>query len=199
MSRVDLNLSQLADLLEQNRSYRNFDASHKITHQDLVELVGLTKYCASTVNNQVLRYRLVSDEIEVSKLHETVKYAALLKDVHLPYEGNDATAYIIICAKAENDSPAPHALNIGIAAQSILLGATAKGLGGCMIGNCDKQKITEILQIDAKHKLMLVLALGKPKEKSVIKTINLGESTAYYRDENDVHVVPKIKTEDIII
>lgn len=33
----------------------------------------------------------------------------------------------------------------------------------------------------------------------MIKEIEEGENIAYYRDENDVHYVPKRKLEDIII
>ena len=40
---------------------------------------------------------------------------------------------------------------------------------------------------------------GKPAEKIVIKEIEEGEDIAYYRDENDVHYVPKRKLSDIIL
>lgn len=36
-------------------------------------------------------------------------------------------------------------------------------------------------------------------EKVVLTEIEDGESTKYYRDENDVHYVPKRKLKDIII
>ena len=46
---------------------------------------------------------------------------------------------------------------------------------------------------------MLVVAIGEPKETIVLKEIDEGESIAYYRDENDVHYVPKRKLKDIIL
>ena len=44
-----------------------------------------------------------------------------------------------------------------------------------------------------------IIALGKPAEEIVIKEIENGESTKYYRDENDIHYVPKRKLKDILI
>jgi len=43
------------------------------------------------------------------------------------------------------------------------------------------------------------VAVGKPDEEIVIREIEKGESTKYYRDENDVHYVPKRKLEDILL
>ena len=46
---------------------------------------------------------------------------------------------------------------------------------------------------------MLVIALGKPAETIILTEVGEDGNTAYYRDENDVHYVPKRKLEDIII
>ena len=46
---------------------------------------------------------------------------------------------------------------------------------------------------------MLIVAIGKPAEEVVIREIEPGEPTPYYRDEQDVHYVPKRKLADIVI
>ena len=46
---------------------------------------------------------------------------------------------------------------------------------------------------------MLIVAIGKPAEEIVIREIEPGEPTPYYRDEQDVHYVPKRKLADIVI
>ena len=46
---------------------------------------------------------------------------------------------------------------------------------------------------------MLIVAFGKPDEKIVLTEVSSGESIKYYRDDQDVHYVPKRKLEDIVI
>ena len=46
---------------------------------------------------------------------------------------------------------------------------------------------------------MLIVAFGKPDETIVLTELEEGGSVNYYRDEDDVHYVPKRKLEDIII
>lgn len=53
----------------------------------------------------------------------------------------------------------------GIAVESIMLGATERGLGGCMIGSIKLAGLREVLDIPERHTILLVLALGVPMEK----------------------------------
>ena len=84
--------------------------------------------------------------------------------------------------------------------QTIMLSAVEKGYGGCMIGSCKRVEILEAVELDPqRYSLALVLALGKPKEE--VRMVPVGEdgSTTYYRDENQVHYVPKRALEDILV
>ena len=45
----------------------------------------------------------------------------------------------------------------------------------------------------------MIVAVGKPAEKIVLTEIGPDEPTAYYRDENDVHYVPKRRLRDILL
>ena len=87
----------------------------------------------------------------------------------------------------------------GIAAQSIMLGAQEKGLAGCIIGSIDRKRIRGIFNIPERYNVLLILALGKPKEKVVIEEIHANGDIRYWRDENNVHHVPKRRLEDIIV
>jgi nitroreductase len=88
----------------------------------------------------------------------------------------------------------------GIACQSIMLGAREKGLAGCMIGAIDRERLKDVLNISDRYKILLVLALGTPKETVVIEPV-LGpeKSIKYWRDEKGVHHVPKRSLEDIVV
>lgn len=88
----------------------------------------------------------------------------------------------------------------GIAAQTIMLGAAEKGLGGCMIGSFNRQALAEVLELDTeRYAISLVLALGKPKEKVVVVPAGQDGSVKYYRDENQIHYVPKRSLEEILV
>jgi hypothetical protein len=41
--------------------------------------------------------------------------------------------------------------------------------------------------------------MGKPGEEIILEEIENGQDSAYYRDENFVHHVPKRKLEDVIL
>ena len=89
--------------------------------------------------------------------------------------------------------------DLGIVAQTMCLGATAKGLGCCMIGNFNGKTLQAALGLSEQFFPLLVIGIGKPDEEIVIKEIDKGESVKYYRDENDVHYVPKRKLKDILL
>ena len=91
-------------------------------------------------------------------------------------------------------------LDVGITAQTMMLGAADMGLGGCMFGSIQREKLASLFGIDTeKYSIELVLALGKPKEDVRIVDLPENGSTAYYRDENGVHYVPKRSVEELII
>jgi nitroreductase len=87
----------------------------------------------------------------------------------------------------------------GIAAQSIFLGATEMGLGGCYIGNMKKDNLRKALNIDDNYDIALVIALGYTKEEVVIENINEEGDVKYWRDEKQVHHVPKRSLEQLIV
>jgi nitroreductase len=87
----------------------------------------------------------------------------------------------------------------GIAAQSILLGATEKGLGGCMIGAIQRDALRQSLAVPEQLEILLVLALGAPSERVVLDEVGSDGSIRYWRDQSDVHHVPKRSLDEIIL
>jgi len=87
----------------------------------------------------------------------------------------------------------------GIAAQSILLGAAEKGLGGCMIGTVQREELRNALDIPARYEILLVLALGKPREKVVIEAADNTGDIKYWRDSQGTHHVPKRPLDELCL
>ncbi len=70
----------LKELLLKNRSYRRFVQDVRISREELTELVGLTRYCASGRNAQALKYKVVADVDLCDKVFPNLAWAGYLKD-----------------------------------------------------------------------------------------------------------------------
>jgi nitroreductase len=92
-----------------------------------------------------------------------------------------------------------HHIDTGIAAQTILLGATEKGMGGCMIASADKAAISKLLHLPEAMEINLVIALGYPAEKVVIDEIDDPDDVEYWRDDDGIHHVPKRRLQELIL
>lgn len=190
----------LKDLVKANRSYRGYDESRSITKEELLEMVDCARLSASSVNQQPLRYYLAWEKEEVAKIQAMTGWAKGLPELELPHKGMYPTAFIVICQDTrEWESLARFQKDVGIAAQTILLRATEMGLGGCMIGSFHAGQVKERLELAEYLAPMLIVAVGKPAEKVVLTEISEGDSVAYYRDEADVHYVPKRRLGDIVL
>jgi len=187
----------IKDLIIRNRSYRRFYREVSIERETLIELVDLARLSASASNLQPLRYILSCDPQRNALIFPHLAWARYLKDWPGPSEGERPSAYIVILGDTEvtRSFDCDH----GIAAQSILLGATERGLGGCMIGSIKRQRLRQALEIPPRYKIILVLALGKPRETVVIDTVGPSGDIEYWRDSEGIHHVPKRPLDDIII
>lgn len=187
----------IKELVTKSRSYRRF-YEEEISYETLKELIEIARYVPSTVNSQPLKFRLINDKDGNAKVFSTLAWAGLLKEWNGPEEGERPSAYVIILGDLSVGKN-KH-LDVGITAQTIMLGAAEKGLGGCMFGSIQREKLASLFDIDTeRYSVELVLALGKPKEEVRIVDLPENGSTAYYRDENGVHYVPKRSVEDLII
>ena len=191
-------VSMLKDLVYCCRSYRRFYQEDRIEEGTLRELVDLARMTPSTANSQALKFRLVYKEEECRKLFPCIAWAGALPDWPGPEEGERPSAYIVICCDLSLGKN--KMWDEGIAAQTIMLGAVEKGFGGCMIGSFQRSQAAEVLGIDTERfSLGLLLALGRPKEEVVVVPVKEDGDVRYYRDEKQVHYVPKRALEDIIL
>jgi nitroreductase len=187
----------IKELVTKNRSYRRFYQDSAIDKQTLRELVDLARLSASAGNLQSLKYILVCEPEKNAAVFGHLRWAIYLKDWSGPAEGERPSGYIVILGDTEISEN--FFCDHGIAAQSILLGATEKGLGGCMLASVDRDGLRKTLDIPDKFEILLVIALGKPKEKVVIEKLGKDGDIKYWRDKDGVHHVPKRSLDDIVI
>jgi nitroreductase len=191
------NNMEFLNLITKNRSYRRFKQDYKLELNELKELVNLARLSASSSNIQGLKFLLSVDSDINSRIFKYLKWAYYLNNWNGPAEGERPGGYIIILGDTEIHSTID--VDVGIAAQSILLGAAEKGLGGCMIGSVNRPGLRKDLKIPDHFQIPLVIALGKPNEQIVLEDVDETGDIQYWRDENDVHHVPKRSLDEIII
>jgi nitroreductase len=187
----------LKDLIAKNRSYRRFYQEATIDCETLRDMVDLARLSASGANRQPLKYILACDPDKNARIFPCLAWAGYLKDWPGPAEGERPSAYIVVLGDTEISQSA--GVDHGIAAQSILLGATEKGFGGCIIASIRKDDLREALHIPARYEILLVLALGKPKETVVVEPVGPDGDIKYWRDAEGVHHVPKRALAEIIV
>ncbi len=186
----------LKELVVRNRSYRRFRQDGSVSTRVLTDLVDMARMTASGRNAQPLKYKLVNDPALCREIFPLLSWAGYLADWPGPAEGERPSAYIVVCNDA---SIAPESRwDQGIAAQTLLLGAVEKGLGGCMIGAFHRKELTAALNLPPQVEPALVIALGEPVEEVVLVPAQKGE-VRYFRDPAGRHYVPKRPLEEVLL
>src|SRR4030042_737522 len=187
----------LKGLVLKNRSYRRFYQDVTIELETLRELVDLARLSASAMNLQPLKYMLSCEPQKNALIFPHLGWAAYLKDWRGPEEGERPSAYIIVLGDTEVSRS--FGCDHGIAAQSILLGAVERGLGGCMIATVKRQELREALDIPAHYEILLVLTFGKPREKVVIESVAPDGCIKYWRDAKGIPHGPKRSFDEVFV
>jgi len=187
----------IKELVYKNRSYRRFFQDAAVPFETLRELVDLGRMSASAMNLQPLKYILSNDPSRNASVFANIGWAAYLKDWGGPAEGERPSAYIIMLGDTEISKNV--VWDHGIAAQSILLGATERGLGGCMIATIKKAELAKAINISPRYEILLVIAIGKPREQVAVDPLGPDGNVRYWRDSQAVHHVPKRSLQDIIV
>ena len=188
----------MQELVLKNRSYRRFDETFEIPEETVKTLVSLCRTVPSTANSQAIRFLPVLSQTGRNALFPHLGWAAALPDWPGPEEGERPTAYVLLLCDKSIAAAKP--IDMGICGQTLLLGATELGLGGCMLMNIRKEAIEKAIGIDTEqYDLGMVIALGKPRETVVLTDLPEDGDVRYYRDNAGVHYVPKRTLSQIML
>lgn len=193
-----ITFEEIRSLLERDRSVRRFDQNSPVSREDLKNLVSLTRLCASGRNLQPLRYRIVDSREECDRLFPLLNWAGYLTEWDGPEEGERPAAYLVQCLDTELSKNL--LCDDGLQLQAITLGATALGLGGCIIKSFNIPETARVLGLPTRLQPRYVLALGYPREEVRLETTD-GSADAdirYWRDSEGVHHVPKRPLSEIL-
>lgn len=187
---------KLADLVKKTRTYRRFDESFLVDYEILKQLVGLARLSASGANKQPLKYLIYNTTADCNRVFPCTVWAGYLKDWPGPDPGERPSAYIIVLG--DTSISESFGVDPGIAAQSIMLGASEAGLGGCIIQSIRREELRKDFMIPSKYEILLILALGKTVENVIVEEIKDGD-VKYWRDNERTHHVPKRNLDDLIL
>ena len=187
----------LKQLIDENRSHREFKAGEKIPYERLEAWILNASHCPAARNLQAIKYMIIDSDAGVTELLPLTFWAPSLGK-KLPPDGHGPSAFIVMC---HDHTIAPlksiYYMDIGICAQTIMLSAANEGFGGCMIGSASADAVKELLSLPENLEPALILGLGVPADKVVLTEATDG--VKYHRDENNVHYVPKRTLDEIII
>lgn len=187
-------------LVLQNRSYRKYDQSKPISADTMRSIVEVSRYTASKLNLQTLKYFVSCTPVQNEKIFSKTRWAAPLKGYDGPQKGEKPTGYVVICGDSDTTPKVDtFDIDVGIVAQTMTLYASSLGLGCCMILNFRKEELKALLQLPENLYPHLVVAFGTPDEKVVLVDMEKDGDPMYYRDAQQNHYVPKRKVEDLIV
>jgi nitroreductase len=186
----------LYDLVKKNRSYRRFHQEVTISIKQLKSWIDLARLSPSGRNAQPLKYIISNTQGLNERIFPHLAWAGYLKEWPGPEEGERPSAYLVMLGDTTiaNNYLCDH----GIAAQSILLGAVEEGFGGCIIAAVKREALHKELKIPGHLEILQVIALGKPKEEVKLEEMN-GDDFKYWRDDKQIHHVPKRNLDDLIV
>lgn len=187
---------EVREIVAAARSCRRFREDVAVPVGTLRDIVDAARLVPSSVNLQPLRYAVsVSREMN-NRIFPLLGWAGLLPDWPGPVVGERPPAYIIIGGEKKN----PHLrVDLGIACQTIFLLLTEAGLAGCMIGNMNAAAVHALVGFPDDIDALLVLAVGHAAERIIVDDMSPGGKTAYYRDADGAHHVPKRSLSEVLV
>jgi nitroreductase len=186
-----------SDLVQRNRSYRRFDENRPIDRETLIEFVDLARHTPSAANRQPLKFMISWQPEDNARVFRHLRWAGALTDWPGPAEGERPAGYVLILGDTTISKQVRW--DDGIAAQTMLLAAVERGLGGCMVGSIDREGLRTTLSIPAHLEVLLVVALGTPAETIVLHDDTAPDERPYWRDEDGTHHVPKRGLEEVLL
>lgn len=186
-------VNSIDSLIAKNRSYRGYQKDFVVRHEMMERIVAVNTKIPSGKNQQVLRFKIVTKETGAEKVLRNIKLGGALPELHLPFEGTEPEAFVIVCSTIAENKIVD--IDLGISMQSMLLKAVEMGLNGIIICAFNKEEIRK--EFNLPYEPVAIVAIGKGAEKIELVPISEAESHAYYRNDG-IHYVPKVKIEDLM-
>jgi nitroreductase len=191
---------KIDQLIAKTRTHRKFREQERIAGNTLTGLIDMARLGGSARNGQPWQYAVINDRESCSAIFPYLGWAGYLTDWQGPVDGERPAAYVLCLLNRQwlKGSEKEAHFDLGIATQNLLLGAAELNLQGCRIG-AFSPKLANLFTLPEHLTLELVIALGAPAEKVVIEESKTADDIRYWRDNDQVHHVPKRPLKEIVV
>lgn len=146
------------------RSIRSFK-DEPVNDESVLKLIEAARLAPSGGNRQPWRFVEVRDPRRINMIK---MFSAGLR--------GDPTLIIAVCSEAIEPITL---LDIGMAAENIMIAAVELGLGSCAIVSFSGEPIKKLLDIPEEMKLVLLLSMGYPSSEPILRPKKPTEEIAY--------------------
>lgn len=190
------NMENLMDLLASRRTYRRFEQK-EIKKEIVEEILTAARLASSAANRQPLSYIVVDKPEKAAEVFACTRWAGYLPPEQGQPKENERPVLFIGVVENQNINKECDT-DAGLAISNMTLAAWNHGVGSCIIGACDREKLSEMFGLTADQKLHSVVAFGYPAHVSHVVDMENPEEVKYYLDSNRDYVVPKRRLEDVV-
>ena len=191
---------KVLNLIAKTRSIRRYKENEPVSREMLTYIAHAARFVPSTGNMQRLRLMLVNDKETCDAIFSNISFAAHLRPEWCgPKEGERPAAYIVVMTETEPDVNL--GIDMGVAAEAMLITAREEGLGGCIFRSFDREALGAALG-KSPYKPAMVISIGYSDEVVIIQhapDVRPDGNLKYYRNQYGHHIVPKISIEQLII
>ena len=193
-----MNSQEIMQILEERRTYRRFDESRQIPDEVVADMKRAAQLASSAMNRQPLRYIYIRTPETVNRVFDITSWGGALPNGEgRPKAGERPTLFVAILSEKALQSKYT-AFDEGLAASNLTLSAYAHGVGSCILGSVNAEKLRDLLKIDESLDISCVIGFGYPTHKSTVTEISADGDVKYRLDENRDYIVPKKKIEDTV-
>jgi nitroreductase len=188
------------EAVTKRRSIRRFK-NKAVPYEALEKCIDAARLAPSGRNQQLGEYIVINDPKVLPGIFENIGGSAKLppdKGGPRPEQAPKAYTIILINKTLEGDANRRRVtlIDMGLAAENIMLAALEQGIGCCPILMFNEADIKLLLEIPDDYDIALVIAMGYPDESPVADVAT--DSVNIWVDEKGMRHVPKRKLADII-
>jgi len=195
------------DAIKERRSVKHYDTNHKLSDNEINQLMSLAVLSPTSFNMQNWRFVLVKDP-ETRKQLRTAAWDQA--------QVTDSSVLIVVCAdlKSWKDNPGQYWVNApkeaqeflvsamgpfyegkdqvqrdeamrscGIAAQTIMLAAKSMGYDSSPMIGFDPDKVAEIIKLPQDHIISMLIAVGKQTKPAMPRGGQLSLDKVVFTDK----------------
>lgn len=188
------------EAITKRRAIRRFK-NKAVPYDALKKCIDAARLAPSGRNQQCCEYIVINDAKVLPGIFEHIGGSAKLppdKGGPKPEQAPKAYTIVLINKTIEGDINRRRVtlVDVGLAAENIMLEAVEQGLGSCPILMFNEADLKLLLEIPDGFDIALVIAMGYPDESPVADEAK--DSLNIWVDEKGVRHVPKRKLADIL-